>query len=175
MYQQKKGRTLRHVPSQYYLRNLRIRARIRILHAAAQLKQDLIQGVRRLGPDHSGQLLVGLGAQGGTGGGVGLAALGIEQGDGTPVVTSAAGTRLDSSNLYRWWRKNGPALFGIDCSLHELRHTFLTMLGNSGASAAALKSIAGWSSLAMADVYVHRDEDADADAVRMLESRLSAR
>lgn len=29
-----------------------------------------------------------------------LAALGIEQGDGTPVVTSAAGTRLDSSNLY---------------------------------------------------------------------------
>ena len=104
-----------------------------------------------------------------------LAALGIEQGDGTPVVTSAAGTRLDSSNLYRWWRKNGPALFGIDCSLHELRHTFLTMLGNSGASAAALKSIAGWSSLAMADVYVHRDEDADADAVRMLESRLSAR
>ena len=70
----KKGRTLRHVPSQYHLR---IRARIRILHAAAQLKQDLIQGVRRLGPDHGGQLLVGLGAQGGTGGGVGLAALGI--------------------------------------------------------------------------------------------------
>lgn len=104
-----------------------------------------------------------------------LAVLGIEQTGETPVVTSRDGTRLDSSNLYRWWKRNAPELFGIDCTLHELRHTFLTMLANSGATAQSVKSIAGWSSIAMADVYVHTDEEADALAVEGLGDRLLSR
>ena len=101
-----------------------------------------------------------------------LASLGVEQGEDTPVVTSEAGTRLDASNLYRWWHKTGPRLLGVECTLHELRHTFLTMLANSGANVAAIKSIGGWSNIAMADVYVHTDEDADAEAVRMMGERV---
>lgn len=104
-----------------------------------------------------------------------LSVMGIEQTGETPVVTSRDGTRMDAGNLYRWWRKNAPAMFGIDCTLHELRHTFLTMLANSGANAQAVKSIAGWSNIAMADVYVHADSDADARAIEGLGERLLGR
>ena len=101
-----------------------------------------------------------------------LQALGIEQTDETPVVTSTVGTRMDAGNLYSWWRANAPRLFGIDCTLHELRHTFITLLANSGASAQAVKSLAGWSNIAMADTYVHADEGADRLAFEAMERRL---
>ncbi len=101
-----------------------------------------------------------------------LQALGIEQTDETPVVTSTVGTRMDAGNLYGWWKANAPRLFGIDCTLHELRHTFITLLANSGASAQAVKSLAGWASIAMADTYVHADEGADRLAFEAMERRL---
>lgn len=101
-----------------------------------------------------------------------LAFLGIEQTDSTPVCSSDSGTRLAAQNLYRWWRSNRAALGMEGYSLHELRHTFLTMLANSGAGAQAVKSIAGWSGISMADVYVHDDDAANAEAVGLLERRL---
>lgn len=104
-----------------------------------------------------------------------LSVMGIEQTGETPVVTSRDGTRMDAGNLYKWWRRNAPAMFGIDCTLHELRHTFLTLLANSGANAQALKSIAGWANIAMADVYVHADPEADARAMGALGERLLGR
>ena len=93
-----------------------------------------------------------------------LSFLGMRQTGETPVVTSAAGTRMAAQNLWRWWHRTKGEL-GMDCTLHELRHTFLTMLANSGAPAQALKSIAGWSSIDMANVYVHADERANEEAV----------
>ena len=56
--------------------------------------------------------------------------------------------------------------------MHELRHTFITLLANSGASAQAVKSLAGWSNIAMADTYVHADEGADRQAFEAMERRL---
>lgn len=102
-----------------------------------------------------------------------LAALGIEQTPETPIVSSDTGTRMNAQNLYRWWSRNREQL-GVHCTLHELRHTFLTMLANSGSSAQALKSIAGWSSIDMASVYVHDDEAANAEAVAALGGRFGA-
>lgn len=104
-----------------------------------------------------------------------LAIIGVEQTGETPVVTSRDGTRMDAGNFYKWWRRNAPAMFGIDCTLHELRHTFLTMLANSGATAQSVKSIAGWANISMADVYVHTDEGADARAMEGLGERLLGR
>lgn len=104
-----------------------------------------------------------------------LSAMGIEQTGETPVVTAGNGARMDAGNLYKWWRANSGRLFGIECTLHELRHTFLTMLANSGANAQAVKSIAGWANIAMADVYVHADVDADARAMDGLGRRLLER
>lgn len=96
--------------------------------------------------------------------------LGIEQTGATPIVTSATGTRMRAQNLERWWRRHMSEV-GVDCRPHELRHTFLTMLANSGANAATLTSIAGWSSIEMASVYVHDDIEANEAAVGMLERR----
>lgn len=102
-----------------------------------------------------------------------LACVGVPQTPGTPVVSSDAGTRMAAQNLWRWWDKTKPEL-GVDCTLHELRHTFLTMLANSGASAQALKSMAGWSSIDMANTYVHDDAEANAAAVASLSARFGA-
>lgn len=101
-----------------------------------------------------------------------LAARGLEQNGDTPVVTTAAGGRLRPKSLYAWWTRNSEPLFGVVCTPHELRHTFLTMLANSGAPMQSVKSIAGWSDIAMANVYVHSDEEADAEAVGLLDARM---
>ena len=99
-----------------------------------------------------------------------LSLLGMEQTPETPIITSAVGTRMRAQNLARWWGRHMSEI-GVDCRPHELRHTFLTMLANSGANAATLTSIAGWSSIEMAGVYVHDDIEANEAAVGLLESR----
>lgn len=96
-----------------------------------------------------------------------LALLGLRQGGETPVITSSTGTRMRAQNLYRWWVSHRED-FGVDCGLHELRHTFLTVLANSGANPQTLKSVAGWSSLEMANVYCHPDDAANTAAVGRL-------
>lgn len=98
-----------------------------------------------------------------------LAELGIAQGDDTPVCASEVGTIMRPQNLGRWWAEARGG-FGLDgIVLHELRHTYLTMLADF-ASGKVLKSVAGWSSLAEADTYVHADDDANREAVERLGS-----
>lgn len=96
-----------------------------------------------------------------------LSFLGMPQTEETPIVTSEVGTRMRAQNLERWWRRNRDAL-GIDCTLHGLRHTFLTMLANSGAPIQSVKSIAGWSDISMANTYIHTDEARNDAAVAFL-------
>lgn len=48
--------------------------------------------------------------------------------------------------------------------LYDLRHTFLTRFYQSGATAIDLKQAAGWSSIRMADIYIHADDDSKARA-----------
>lgn len=99
-----------------------------------------------------------------------LGFLGIGQTPDTPVLTNSKGNRMPAQNMWRWWHSRRGEL-GLDCSLHELRHTFLTMLANAGANAQTLKSIAGWSSIDMARIYVHDDEQANREAVELLTRR----
>lgn len=101
-----------------------------------------------------------------------LRAAGLAQGNDTPVLTASNGARMTADGLYKWWKSNGPRMFGVDCTLHELRHTFLTYLAANG-SAFTLKQIAGWSSIGMADTYVHNDEEANREAMRALASRIA--
>ena len=101
-----------------------------------------------------------------------LEPLGIEQRDNTPVLTSADGERMKSDSLGAWWR-NHRREYGVSCTYHELRHTYLTVLANSGASMRSLKTIAGWASLSMADTYVHDDASANARAVEAMERSIA--
>lgn len=100
-----------------------------------------------------------------------LRSRGIEQTPQTPLITNIKGRRMAADTLYRWWRKFGPTMFCVDCTLHELRHTFLTYLAKDG-DAFALKRIAGWSKISMADTYVHADDEADRAAMRAFEDRI---
>lgn len=99
-----------------------------------------------------------------------LAYIGKAQSGETPIVTSNGGTRMAAQNLYKWWAKNRETL-GVSCNLHELRHTYLTMLANSGAPAQVLKSVGGWADISMANTYVHDDEAANMAAVSALAAR----
>lgn len=102
-----------------------------------------------------------------------LGMIGIKQTVDTPVLTSIAGTRLNPQNLDRWWRKNRAQYGAEDIVLHELRHTFATLLTNSGAQLTDLPDIMGWTDVAMANVYVHSSEERARSAIDELERMLS--
>lgn len=90
--------------------------------------------------------------------------LGVQVQPTTPIITRADGCRLSSNSISRWWQSNRH-YYGLGISFHELRHTCLTNLANTGANAQVLKSVAGWSNIAMANVYVHTDNDANKAAM----------
>lgn len=101
-----------------------------------------------------------------------LRAIHVKQTLDTPVVNNDLGAVMNPQNLDRWWRKHR-AEYGVDgLVLHELRHTYLTMLANSGAPSRVVQDVAGWSTIAEADTYVHADMSASQRAVDALEKNL---
>jgi integrase len=80
------------------------------------------------------------------------------------VCCDTKGGRLHAQNLRRWWMVHGVP--GV--SLHELRHSNLTMMaGHMGAF--DLSKWAGWSSVEPARVYVHDDLDRLTAAAKAVE------
>lgn len=82
------------------------------------------------------------------------------------MVTTKYGERIKSSSLTRWWsieRGN----YGLDdFSLHELRHTYLTLLAEEGVHPKVMQELAGhYSSQITMDVYTHVNMDAKREAV----------
>jgi integrase len=55
-----------------------------------------------------------------------------------------------------------------DCVLHSCRHTFCTRLGAAGVSAFQIMALAGHSSVAISQRYVHEDQQALKDAIGKL-------
>lgn len=100
-----------------------------------------------------------------------LKANGIEQTGATPIIANGRGKRLSADSVARWWEANGRNLCGVSCTLHVLRHTFLTYLAADG-NAFALKNIAGWSSISMANTYVHDDKAMNASSMQAFERRV---
>ena len=78
------------------------------------------------------------------------------------------GKQLHPANLYRWWSKEREALGAPDYSLHELRHSNLSMMARH-MSPYDLKTWAGWSSIAPAKIYIHDDFTTLEAAVRRME------
>jgi len=58
-----------------------------------------------------------------------------------------------------------------DCVLHSCRHTFCTRLGNSGASAFKIRTLAGHSSVTISQRYVHEDQEDLGDAIATMEEK----
>jgi len=55
-----------------------------------------------------------------------------------------------------------------DVVLHSTRHTFCTNLGNAGCDAFTIQKLAGHSSILISQRYVHSDQEAKENAVKML-------
>lgn len=90
----------------------------------------------------------------------------IEQTGESPVISDKYGTRLLPSTLGRWWTRDR-AKYGLEgWCLHELRHTYLTMLALSGVHPKVMQELAGhYSSQITMDIYTHVNMDAKRDAI----------
>jgi integrase len=60
---------------------------------------------------------------------------------------------------------------GVWCRLHDLRHTFISALGEAGIPESTMKAIAGWMSAKMLERYSHTRNQAKQDAVNKLPRR----
>ena len=90
----------------------------------------------------------------------------IEQTDESPVISDNTGSRVLPSSLSRWWTEDR-VKYGLEgWCLHELRHTYLTMLALSGVHPKVMQELAGhYSSQITMDIYTHVNMDAKRDAV----------
>lgn len=100
--------------------------------------------------------------------------LGVEQSAGAPVITSESGTRINSSNLARWWRQFCDSNGFEGLRLHDLRHTSATLLVSSGLNIKAISARLGHSSVGITlDLYAHAQREDDEKAAAIIGNILS--
>ena len=77
-----------------------------------------------------------------------------------PVISDRFGERIHPSGLGHWWYKRR-AGFGLeDYTLHNLRHTFLTLAAKSGVHPSVMQKLAGHSTARITmEVYTHANMD----------------
>ncbi|MCH4084494.1 MAG: site-specific integrase [Olsenella sp.] len=98
-------------------------------------------------------------------GGAGLAR--HEPNEDDPVVVNRWGGRMNPNKLAAWWRRNRDGYGLGDITLHELRHTYLTLLAESGVHPKVMQELAGHSSSNITmDIYTHVNMDDKREAVR---------
>lgn len=81
------------------------------------------------------------------------------------VCCNTRGDLLRPQNLYRWWEANKASFGAEGYTLHQIRHSNLSMMARH-MSPFDLKTWAGWSSIEPARVYIHQDETALRAAVK---------
>lgn len=75
------------------------------------------------------------------------------------LCCDSRGGVLRPQNLYKWWERNKARLGADGFTLHQIRHSNLSLMARH-MSPFDLKDWAGWSSLAPARVYIHQDSSA---------------
>ena len=86
--------------------------------------------------------------------------------DAETLCCTMSGGVMSGKVLGNWWSSKRDALGCEGMTLHQLRHSNLSMMARH-MSAHDLQRYAGWSSINMAMVYVHDDLDAVSRAVEM--------
>ncbi len=90
----------------------------------------------------------------------------LEQTDEGPVIAGHYGERVLPSTMSRWWTIDRDAYDLEGFTLHELRHTYLTMLAMGGVHPKVMQELAGhYSSQITMDIYTHVNMDAKREAV----------
>lgn len=90
----------------------------------------------------------------------------LVQDESTPVIVGRCGERMRPNSMSRCWADEREA-FGLgDYTLHELRHTYLTLLAEEGVHPKVMQELAGHSSSQITmDIYTHVNMDAKREAV----------
>ena len=84
-------------------------------------------------------------------------------------VCSYDGRPITPPSLTCWWIRKKSS-FGVECSLHELRHTYVTRLIRAKVNPRVVQKLAGHSSSTITlEVYSHVEEDDLRDAVCILD------
>jgi integrase len=95
----------------------------------------------------------------------------LVQDEGTAVICGEYGNRITPAALSRWWTDDREGFDLAGWCLHELRHSYLTMLALSGVHPKVMQELAGhYSSQITMDIYTHVNMDAKrkaAEAVAM--------
>lgn len=94
----------------------------------------------------------------------------VEQTDEAPVILDRKARRVNPNNLGAWWRRDRKA-FGLDgWCLHELRHSYLSMLAEEGVHPKIMQELAGHaSSKTTMDIYTHVNMDIKRTAAHVTE------
>ena len=95
----------------------------------------------------------------------------LRQGDDTPVIADAKGERVKPYNLSHWWNRSRGA-FGLEgWCLHELRHSYLSLLAMGGVHPKVMQALAGHASSKITmDIYTHVNMDAKRSALAAVSS-----
>lgn len=88
------------------------------------------------------------------------------QDESTPVIAGHYGERVTPAAMSRWWMFARDSYGLSDFTLHELRHTYLTLLAESGVHPKVMQELAGHSSSQITmDIYTHVNLQAKREAV----------
>ncbi len=89
----------------------------------------------------------------------------LEQTDEGPVIAGHYGERVMPGTMSRWWTLDRIVYDLEGFTLHELRHTYLTMLAMGGVHPKVMQELAGhYSSQITMDIYTHVNMDAKREA-----------
>lgn len=90
--------------------------------------------------------------------------------DDVPVICDKYGIRIKPQGLGQWWRKHRDDFGLAGWKLHELRHTFLTMLAIKGVHPSIMRDFAGHSASAITmEIYTHVNMDAKREAMKSVQ------
>lgn len=82
------------------------------------------------------------------------------------VCGTELGERLSLYSLSGWWSRN-KSWIGASCTMHDLRHAFVSKCCRAGISPEVSKELAGHSSIRTTmDIYTHVDDEMKQDAMR---------
>jgi integrase len=91
----------------------------------------------------------------------------LARGDEIPRIAVVAGAAHYLKAAWTACRKAA----GVWCRRHDLRHTFISALGEVGVPESTMKAIAGWMSAKMLERYSHTRQQAKRDTVNNLPRR----
>lgn len=83
------------------------------------------------------------------------------------------GLVITSESASMWWKRTGRKITGLDCTMHDLRHAYLTAAAVNGVPPRVMQALAGHSSpITTMRIYAHANMDAKQDAVWTIASVL---